>query len=105
MLRVVRVPLLVQVRCLVLQQAPQKLDKDVVEGAAATAHGTEQAASAHPVAERRACELHTWSVLKIPGVPKCSAAASLSMQNTLSMVFDSRHNSTWRLVQPMTATR
>ncbi len=46
-----------------------------------------------------------WSVLNICGVPQCRAASSASTQKALSMVFDSRHDSTWRLAQSITATR
>ena len=46
-----------------------------------------------------------WSVLKMPGVPVYSAASSASTQKLLSIVFDSRHDSTCRLAQSMTATR
>ena len=44
-------------------------------------------------------------MLKISGVPICSAASSASKQKLLSIVFDSRHASTWRLAQSMMATR
>ena len=44
-----------------------------------------------------------WSVLKMPGVPVCSAASSASTQKLLSIVFDSRHDSTCRLAHQATA--
>ena len=46
-----------------------------------------------------------WSVLKMPGVPVTSAACNASTQKPLSIVFDSRHDSTCRLAQSITATR
>ena len=47
-----------------------------------------------------------WSVLKISGRPnRASASSSASMQNELSIVFDSRQLSTARLAQSMIATR
>ena len=46
-----------------------------------------------------------WSVLKMPGVPPRSASSSAATQNAPSIVFDSRHDSTCRLAQSITATR
>jgi hypothetical protein len=45
-------------------------------------------------------------VLNIRGLPYlCRASSNASMQNALSVVFDSRHASTDRLAQSMIATR
>src|SRR6476620_465913 len=47
-----------------------------------------------------------WSVLKISGLPNRSrASSSASMQKSASIVFETRHDSTFRLAQSMTATR
>ena len=46
-----------------------------------------------------------WSVLKISGTPRRSAASSASMQKALSIVFDKRQDRTCRLAQSITATR
>jgi hypothetical protein len=46
-----------------------------------------------------------WSVLKMSGLPKrMSASSSAPTQNDTSIVFDSRHASTARLAQSITAT-
>ena len=47
-----------------------------------------------------------WSVLKISGRPnRAKASSRASMQNSTSMVFDTRQDSTFRVDQSMTATR
>jgi hypothetical protein len=47
-----------------------------------------------------------WSVLKISGLPNRSrASSSASMQKSASIVFETRHDSTFRLAQSITATR
>ena len=47
-----------------------------------------------------------WSVLKISGRPnRARASSSASMQNSTSIVFDTRHASTLRVAQSITATR
>ena len=46
-----------------------------------------------------------WSVLKISGRPIDSASSRASRQNGPSSVFDSRHESTYRLHQSITAVR
>jgi hypothetical protein len=44
-------------------------------------------------------------VLKISGQPVSKAASNASTQKLLSRLFDSRHDSTYRLCQSITATR
>jgi hypothetical protein len=47
-----------------------------------------------------------WSLLKMSGRPKsCNACFRQSTQNPLSSVFDTRHASTLREYQSITATR
>lgn len=47
-----------------------------------------------------------WSVLKIAGCPNCAkASSSTSMQNSTSIVFDTRQASTFRVAQSITATK
>ena len=47
-----------------------------------------------------------WSVLNTSGAaPPDSASSSASTQNAASIVFDSRHDSTQRVAQSITATR
>jgi hypothetical protein len=46
-----------------------------------------------------------WSVLKMSGCPCCARASSrASRQNSTSIVFDTRQDSTLRVAQSMTAT-
>src|SRR5215217_9718159 len=46
-----------------------------------------------------------WSVLNTSGLPRDNASSSASEQNPPSSVFDSRHESTYRLNQSITAIR
>ena len=47
-----------------------------------------------------------WSELKISGWPnRAKASSSASMQNSTSMVFDTRQDSTFLVAQSITATR
>src|SRR5438093_6623563 len=46
-----------------------------------------------------------WSVLNTSGQLRLNASSNASRQNATSSVFDSRHDSTYRLCQSMTATR
>jgi hypothetical protein len=47
-----------------------------------------------------------WSVLKISGHPnRASASSSAALQNSTSMVFDTRQDSTFRVAQSITATK
>src|SRR3954447_4496616 len=47
-----------------------------------------------------------WSVLKISGLPNRSrASSSASMQKSASIVFETRHDSTLRVAQSITATK
>src|SRR3954447_10684829 len=46
-----------------------------------------------------------WSVLNTSGFPPLKASSSTSVQNDPSSVFDSRHASTYRLYQSITAAR
>src|SRR4029079_13087753 len=62
------------------------------------------AASSRPVYSRDVnCD--PWSVLKISGRPRESDSSSASRQNPTSIVFDSRHESTYRLYRSITAVR
>ena len=62
------------------------------------------AASNRPV-NAFAVNWQPWSVLKIAGLPFESASSNTSMQKLPSKLFDSRHDSTHRLNQSITATR
>ncbi len=56
--------------------------------------------------EFAARELAAWSVLKISGLPyRAIASSTASVQNAVSIEIDSRHASTLRLCQSMTAAR
>src|SRR5438552_19102598 len=46
-----------------------------------------------------------WSVLNTSGQPRRNASSNASRQNSTSSVFDSRHDSTYRLCQSITAVR
>src|SRR6266436_9016342 len=46
-----------------------------------------------------------WSVLNTSGQPRLNASSNASRQNSTSSVFDSRHDSTYRLCQSITAVR
>ena len=60
------------------------------------------APSRHPV-NAAAVNCTPWSVLKTSGLPPLKASSSISRQNEPSRVFDSRHATTYRLYQSITA--
>ena len=81
-----------QVNLLIFDRAPQPLDKDVVHEAAASVHRDRDPRRLQLAGERRAGELRALvGVGNIRGLPYlCRASSNASMQNALSIVFDSR---------------
>jgi len=86
----VQVGVAVQIDFLIFHAAPQSLDEDVVQTAAAPVHTDAYLGLVKPVL----VNWLPWSVLNISGVPAARASLSASTENTASSVFESRQDST-----------
>src|ERR1041384_2624529 len=84
----------VQIDALILQAAPEPLDEYVVHPAPTAVHRDACACFLQHTGEAREVNWLAWSVLKISGQPnRAKASSRASMQNSLSMVFDTRQES------------
>ena len=96
---------LVQVHRLVLQRPPQPFDEHVVQAPSAAIHRALRPGRQNPLGERHGGELRSLVGVEDLRRSVAKGRSSASMHMRLSIVFDSRHESTKRLAQSITATK
>ena len=95
-----------QVDTFIFQAAPEPLDEHVIHPSAPAVHGNTHARVPQNAGKAGRNKLAPLIGVEDFGLPyRASASLSASMQNSVSIVFETRHDSTLRVDQSITATK